>query len=97
MLPKLLTILKRVNTALEVAREVLTMKQLKTAYEEATGKKPYVQHLGSVEELKNWIENNKKTASSPVEYIPQQYEYAMVSGKGKLDNIQNSRYPHTTL
>ncbi len=83
-----------VNTALEVAGEVLTMKQLKTSYEEATGKKLEVQHMGSVEELKSWIENKKKTASSPVEYIPQQYEYVMVSSKAKLDNIQNSRYPH---
>ena len=69
------------------------MKQLKTAYESATGKKLEVKHMGSVEELKNWIENKKQTAESPLEYIPQQYEYAMVSGKGKLDNIQNSRYP----
>ena len=83
-----------VNTALEVAGEVLTMKQLKTSYEEATGKKLEVQHMGSVEELKSWIENKKKTASSPVEYIPHQYEYVMVSSKAKLDNIQNSRYPH---
>ena len=82
------------NTALEVAGEILTMKQLKSAYEEATGKKLEEQHLGSVEELKNWIENKKQTADSPLEYIPQQYEYAMVSGKGKLNNIQNSRYPH---
>ena len=82
-----------VNTALEVAGEVLTMKQLKTTYEEATGKKLEVKHMGSVEELKNWIENKKQTAESPLEYIPQQYEYAMVSGRGKLDNIQNYRYP----
>ena len=81
------------NTALEVAGEVLTMKQLKSAYESATGKKLEVQHLGSVEELKSWIEDKKQTVDSPLEYIPQQYEYVMVSSKGKLDNIQNSRYP----
>ncbi len=84
---------KLANTALEVAGEVLTMKQLKSAYESATGKKLEVQHLGSVEELKSWIEKKKQTADSPLKYIPQQYEYVMVSGKGKLDNIQNSRYP----
>jgi len=81
-----------VNTALEVAGEVLTMKQLLTAYEEATGKKLQEKRLGSVEDLRAWIEQKKPLANSPVEYIPQQYEYAMVSGKGKLDNIQN-RYP----
>lgn len=82
------------NTALEVAGEVLTMKELLKSYEEATGKKLQVKPMGSVEELKNWIEQKKPTAESLVEYVPQQYEYAMVSGKGKLDNIQNSRYPH---
>lgn len=81
------------NTALEVAGEVLTMKQLLAAYEEATGKKLQEKRLGSVEDLKAWIEQKKPSADSPVEYIPQQYEYTMVSGKGKLDNIQN-RYPN---
>jgi NAD(P)-dependent dehydrogenase (short-subunit alcohol dehydrogenase family) len=77
----------------EVAGEVLTMKQLLTAYEEATGKKLQEKRLNSVEDLRAWIEQKKPLANSPVEYIPQQYEYAMVFGKGKLDNIQNSRYP----
>lgn len=83
-----------VNTALEVAGEVLSNKQLLAAYEEATGKKLQEKRLGSVEDLKAWIEQKKPSANSPVEYIPQQYEYAMVSGKSKLNNIQNSRYPH---
>lgn len=82
------------NTALEVAGEVLTMKQLLAAYEEATGKKLQEKRLGSVEELKAWIEQKKPSAKSPVEYVPQQYEYTMVSSKAKLDNIQNSRYPN---
>lgn len=83
-----------VNTALEVAGDVLSNKQLLAAYEEATGKKLQEKRLGSVEELKAWIDQKKPSAKSPVEYIPQQYEYAMVSGKGKLDRIQNSRYPN---
>lgn len=82
------------NTALEVAGEVLSNKQLLAAYEEATGKKLPEKQLGSVEDLKAWIEQKKPMANSPVEYLPQQYEYVMVSGKAKLDNIQNSRYPN---
>jgi hypothetical protein len=82
------------NTALEVAGEVLTAKQLKAAYEEATGNVLQEKPLGSVDDLKAWIATKKPSAKSPVEYIPQQYEYAMVSGKGKLDRIQNDRYPH---
>ena len=81
------------NTALEVAGDVLTMKQLLAAYEEATGNKLQEKQLGSVEDLKVWIEQKKPKASSSVEYIPQQYEYTMVSGKGKLEHIQNDRYP----
>ncbi|PSB10316.1 hypothetical protein C7B62_09885 [Pleurocapsa sp. CCALA 161] len=44
------------------------------------------------DKLESWIEQKKQTASSPNEYLPQQYVYTMVSGKGKFDNIQNSRY-----
>lgn len=73
---------------------MLSNKQLLAAYESATGKKLQEKQLGSVEDLKAWIEQKKPSANSPVEYIPQQYEYMMVSGKGKLDNIQNSRYPN---
>ena len=81
------------NTALEVAGDVLTAKQLKAAYEEATGNQLAEKPLGSVTELQAWIANKKPSASSPLEYVPQQYEYTMVSGKGKLDRIQNDRYP----
>ncbi|MGL5943083.1 MAG: NmrA family NAD(P)-binding protein [Waterburya sp.] len=45
------------NTALEVAGQVLTMKELLNSYQEATGKKLKVEHLGSVKELKSWIDN----------------------------------------
>jgi uncharacterized protein YbjT (DUF2867 family) len=82
------------NTALEVAGDVLTSKQLKAAYEKATGNILTEKPLGSVAELQTWIAAKKPSASSPYEYIPQQYEYTMVSGKGKLDHLQNDRYPH---
>jgi len=82
------------NMALEVAGEMLTAKQLKTAYEEATVNKLTAKHLGTVTELKAWIDAKKLSSSSPMEYIPQQYEYTMVSGKGKLDHLQGDRYPH---
>ncbi len=82
------------NTALEVAGDVLTTKQLKAAYEQATGNILKEKPLGSVAELQAWIAAKKPSASSPVEYVPQQYEYTMVSGKGKLDHLQNDRYPH---
>jgi NmrA-like family len=81
------------NAALEVAGDVLTTKQLKAAYEEATGNKLQENPLGSVAELQAWIAAKKPSASSPVEYVPPQYEYTMVSGKGKLDSRKREATP----
>lgn len=83
-----------VNKALKVAGDVLTMKQLLATYEEVTGKKLVEKRLGSIEELKAWIAKTKQNASSPFDYLPQQYHYTMVSGLGKLDELHNARYPH---
>lgn len=82
------------NKALKVAGDVLTMKQLLATYEEVTGKKLEEKRLGSVDDLKAWIAKTKQTARSPFEYLMQQYHYAMVSGKGKLDELHNDRYQH---
>ena len=81
------------NSALEIAGDEITMNQTIATYQQVTGKELEVKHLGSVTDLENWIEQKRQTASSPNEYLPQQYIYTMVSGKGKLDNIRNSRYP----
>ncbi|GAX39445.1 hypothetical protein NIES4075_04010 [Tolypothrix sp. NIES-4075] len=82
------------NTALEVAGDTLTPKQLKATYEGATGIKLTEKSLGSVPEFQAWITAKKASASSLEEYVYHQYIYAMVSGKGKLDRIENDRYPH---
>jgi len=82
------------NAALQVAGDVIAMKQLLRTYQEVTGKALAERQLGSVEDLKAWIEQTKAQASSIYEYLPQQYAYTLVSGKGKLDDIQNARYPH---
>jgi uncharacterized protein YbjT (DUF2867 family) len=81
------------NTFLEVAGETITFRRMKEVFEEATGRRLAENRRGSVEELREWIERKKETAQSPWEYLPQQYEWAMVSGKAKLDHIQNGRYP----
>jgi hypothetical protein len=77
------------NKALEVAGDTLTAKQLKATYEEATGTKLTEKLLGSVSEFKAWIAAKKAAASQLEEYIYHQYIYAMVSGKGKLERIEN--------
>lgn len=78
---------------LKVAGEVLTMKQILSAYNAATGRNLREKRLGSTDDLKGWIKQTKQTASSPMEYVFQQYHWAMVSGKGKLDRLDNDRYP----
>ncbi len=82
------------NTALEVAGDTLTPKQLQATYEGATGTKLTEKRLGSIAEFQDWITAKKASASSLEEYVYYQYIYAMVSGKGKLDHIQSDRYPH---
>jgi nucleoside-diphosphate-sugar epimerase len=82
------------NRMMKVAGDVLTMKQLLNVYEEIAGKKLKEQQLGTITELKAWINKTKLTARSPFDYLMQQYHYTMVSGKGKLDRLDNDRYPH---
>lgn len=82
------------NRALKVAGDTLSMNQLYTTYAAVTGKALKKQQLGSVEDLKTWIDTTKQKATSHYEYLSEQYIYAMVSGKGKLDPLDNDRYPH---
>jgi nucleoside-diphosphate-sugar epimerase len=85
------------NGILQVAGDVITMKQLLETYQTVTSKKLIENQLGSVEDLTAWIEKTKTVAASPYEYLPQQYLFTMVSGKGKLDNNMLSQYPHIPL
>lgn len=83
-----------VKRSLKVAGDVLTMKQLAMNYEIVTGKRLIEKHLGSVEDLHTLIQQKQAKASSHLEYLPEQYLYTMVSGKGKLDGLQSARYRH---
>lgn len=82
------------NHALKIAGDTLSMNQLHATYEAATGKTLKKRQLGSVEDLRTWIDTTKQKATSHYEYLSEQYIYAMVSGKGKLDRLDNDRYPH---
>jgi hypothetical protein len=82
-----------VNVALEVAGDTLTAKQLKAVYEEATSTQLTEKKLGSIPEFQTWITAKKASAKAVEEYVYYQYIYAIVSGKGKLDHIENDRYP----
>jgi len=73
------------NNALEVAGEVLTMKQLLAAYEE-TGQKLQEKQLGSVETLKLGL-SRKTVGKFPVEYIPNSTSTDGI-WQNKTDNIK---------
>jgi hypothetical protein len=79
---------------LRIAGDVLTMKQFHQALETGSGRKLEARSLGSVADLRAEIERRKQTATNPWDWISLQYVWCMVSGKGKLDAIDNSRYPH---
>jgi uncharacterized protein YbjT (DUF2867 family) len=84
------------DTALEIAGDTLTMKQLLTRYDRVKGRTLIEKRIGSVDDLYNTIQSKKQTATSPYEYLPLQHHYALVSGKGKLSAIADHRYPHIT-
>lgn len=82
------------NQALEIAGDTLTMKQLKALYEANTIEILGERRLGSLNDLQQWINNHREVAQSPIDYLAQQNHYVLVSGKGRLDQICNDRYPN---
>jgi NmrA-like family len=81
------------NAALEVAGTVLSMKELCATYELVKGKALVHRCLGSMKDLKKEISQRKACASSPNDYLAEQYLLSMLLEKGKLDHLQNHRYP----
>jgi hypothetical protein len=76
-----------------VAGDVLTMKQFHSALERGSGRSLQIRRLGSVDDLRAEIERRKAASSSPSEYVALQYVWAMVTGKAKLDPLDNALYP----
>ncbi|MBW4510370.1 MAG: NmrA family NAD(P)-binding protein [Scytonematopsis contorta HA4267-MV1] len=82
------------NQVMRVAGDVITMKEILATYEKVSNKKLIEQQLGTVEDLKIWIEKTRTTAKSHFEYLAEQYHYTLVSRKGKLEPLDNRRYPN---
>ena len=78
---------------LKVAGDILSMNELLAVYNAATGKQLEGRSLGTVQKLQADIAQKKQNASSPLDYVFYPYHYAMVSGKGKLEPLDNNRYP----
>jgi len=81
------------NQTMEFAGEVVTTNGIASTFEEVTGRTLERRPLGSVDDLRDWIETTKATAKSPLEYAFAQYGWAQLSGKGKLKNLANGGYP----
>jgi uncharacterized protein YbjT (DUF2867 family) len=81
------------NQKLRVAGDVQTYKDIYQLFNMITGQNIKPKSLGSIQELEQHIINLKGEATSPEHYLPLQYHYVMVTGKGKLDPLDNDRYP----
>lgn len=84
----------RASGKFAVAGDQLSMKEAIAAYEWATGKKLVARALGSVADLERRIADLKARDPNPHTYLPLQYQHGMVSGRGKLTDHINARYPH---
>jgi hypothetical protein len=82
------------NAALQVAGAVLSMKELLLEYELITGNSLRERCLGSIKDLEIEIIKRKAHALSPNDYLAEEYLLSVLSGKGKLHTLQNSRYPN---
>lgn len=78
---------------LRVAGDILTMKEMKRDYEKVTGQILRERCLGTLTDFSNKIEQIKETSDSSVEYVFHQIRYAMDSGAGNLEHLNNQLYP----
>ncbi|MDP4511486.1 NmrA family NAD(P)-binding protein [Nonomuraea turcica] len=76
-----------------VAGDVLTLTELHQAMERGSRRRLEPRQLGGTDDLSAEIERRKAVATDPFEYLLLQYTWAMVTGKGKLDPLDNHRYP----
>ncbi len=81
------------NRVCRVAGEVLSMKTVKSVTEKVLGRTLKEECHGSVDDLRAWIMEKKRAALTHYDYLAAQYHWMMVSGKGKLDPLDNDRYP----
>jgi uncharacterized protein YbjT (DUF2867 family) len=81
------------NRRIQFAGDVVTSRSISMDYHRLTGRTLRLNHLGSVDELKEWIEKAKDKARSEMDYVFGQYAWAQLSGKGKLQRLMNDWYP----
>ncbi|WP_157252437.1 NmrA family NAD(P)-binding protein [Nonomuraea typhae] len=78
---------------LRFAGEVLSMRQFHDAVQRASGRTLRLRHLGTADELRAEIGRQAARTENPFDYVALQYQWCMVTGKGKFDTLDNARYP----
>ncbi|WP_116100797.1 NmrA family NAD(P)-binding protein [Amycolatopsis thermalba] len=81
---------------LRFAGEVLSMRQFHDALQRGSGRTLELRHLGSADDLRAEITRRAAATENPFEYVALQYQWCMVTGKAKFDNLDNARYPQVT-
>ncbi len=76
-----------------ISGDELTMPELAESITNGFGERFAADRRGSLEDLEQLIEEKKKTALHAREWRALQYHHNLVSGRGKLDLLDNSRYP----
>jgi len=84
-----------VPSIFQIAGESLTFNELLTAYENGSGKSVTVVKMGTLADLENEIQQRMQAEPDNMfVWLPLMYWRALLSGKVKLDSIDNDRYPH---
>ncbi|WP_112471134.1 NmrA family NAD(P)-binding protein [Streptomyces triticisoli] len=78
---------------LRFAGEVLSMRQFHQTLQRATGRIFVLKTLGTADELRAEITRQAGLTQNPFDYVALQYQWCMVTGKGKFDVLDNAKYP----
>ncbi|MFB4298636.1 NmrA family NAD(P)-binding protein [Actinomadura sp. NTSP31] len=81
---------------LRFAGEVMSMRQFHDAVQRGSGRTLQLRHLGAADDLRAEITRQAALTDNPFDYVALQYQWCMVSGKAKFDNLDNARYPQVT-
>lgn len=75
------------------AGDVLSMSGFRAAVEAGASVQLEPRRLGSADDLLAEVERRRAAGKEVPEYVALQYQWAMVTGKGKLSNLENDRFP----
>ncbi|MER6579300.1 NmrA family NAD(P)-binding protein [Nonomuraea sp. NPDC001023] len=81
---------------LRFAGDVLSMRQFHEAVQRGSGRTLELRHLGTADDLRAEIERQAARTQNPFDYVALQYQWCMVTGKGKFAVLDNDRYPQIT-